>query len=54
MHVRCLLGFECAIVVVNVFVLLLCRDVTTAESRVKVWRQLNAFKPPGGLGCFPF
>ena len=36
MHVRrCLLDLGCAIVVVNAFVVLLCRDVTTAESKVK-------------------
>ena len=28
----------CLIVVVNVFGVLLCHDLTTAESRVKVWR----------------
>ena len=39
----CFLDFGCAIVVVNVFVVLLCRDLTTAESRVKVWRPINAF-----------
>ena len=27
---------------------------TTAESRVKIWYQWNAFKSPGGLGCCPF
>ena len=27
---------------------------TTAESRPKIWYQLNAFKPPGGLGCCQF
>ena len=48
---RCLLDLGCAIVVVNVFVVLLCRDLTTAESRVKVWRWENAFKPHGSLGC---
>ena len=30
--------FGCAILVVNVFVVLLCRDLTTAKSRMKVWR----------------
>ena len=30
---------ECAIVVVNVFVVFLCRDLTTAEPRVNVWRR---------------
>ena len=30
--------------------------LTTTESRAKIWRQLNAFKPPppGSLGCCPF
>ena len=37
LHVRCLLDFGCGIIVVNVFVVLLCPDVTTAEFRVKVW-----------------
>ena len=27
---------------------------TTAISRAKIWYQLNAFKPPCGLGCCPF
>ena len=27
---------------------------TTAESRVKIWNQLSAFKAPSGLGCCPF
>ena len=36
---RCLHDFGCAIVVVNVFVVLLCCDLTTAESRVKVWHR---------------
>ena len=35
---RCLLDFGCAFAVVNVFVVLLCRDLKTAESRVKDWR----------------
>ena len=34
--VVCLTGW--ALVVVSVFVVLLCRDVLTAESRVNVWR----------------
>ena len=39
MHVRrWLLDFGCAIVVVGVFGVLLCRDLITMESRVKVWR----------------
>ena len=46
---RCLLDFGCAIVAVNVFVVLLCHDLTTAESRVKAWYQQNAFKPPQWL-----
>ena len=25
--------------------------LTTTESRAKIWRQYNAFKHPGGLGC---
>ena len=36
---RWLLDFVCAIVVANVFVVLLCQGLTTAESRVKVWRR---------------
>ena len=36
MHV--LLDFGCAVVVMSVLIVLLCRDLTTAESRVKVWR----------------
>ena len=27
---------------------------TTAESRAKIWYQLNAFKAPSGLGCCPY
>ena len=39
MHVRSwLLDFRCALVVASVFVVLLFRDLTTPESRVKVWR----------------
>ena len=26
-------------------------DLTTVESRAKVWHWLNAFKPHGVLGC---
>ena len=26
---------------------------TTAESRAKIWYQYTAFKPHGGLGCYP-
>ena len=38
-HVRRrLLDFGFDVVVVNVFDVLLCRDLTTAESSVKVWR----------------
>ena len=33
--VGCLTG--CALVVTSVFVVLLCRDLTMIESRVKVW-----------------
>ena len=45
MHVRrCLLDFGFAIVVVNVFVVLMCPDLTTAESSVKVWHL--HFSPP--------
>ena len=33
-----LLDFGCVIVVASVFVVLLFRDLTTTESRVKVWR----------------
>ena len=36
---RCFLDFECSIIVVNVFVVLLCRNLTTAESMVNVWRS---------------
>ena len=36
---RCFRDFGCAIGVVNVFVLLLCHNLTTAKSRVKVWHQ---------------
>ena len=36
---RCFLDFECAIIVVNVFGVLLCRNLTTAESMVNVWRR---------------
>ena len=40
MHVRkCLLDIACAIAVLNVFAVLLCLDLTTAESMVKVWRR---------------
>ena len=28
--------------------------LTTKESRAKIWRQLNAVKSKGGLGCPPF
>ena len=38
MHVRCLLDFGCTIIMLNAFVVLLCRDLTTAESRANVWR----------------
>ena len=27
--------------------------VLTTESRVRIWYQSNAFKPPSGLGCCP-
>ena len=43
---RCFRDFGCAIGVVNVFVLLLCHNLTTAKSRVKVWRQYNALSRP--------
>ena len=37
MHVRrWLFDYGCVIVAVNVFVVLLCRDFTTSESRVNV------------------
>ena len=37
MHVRrCLLDFGCVKFVVDVFVVLLCRDLTTSESRLKI------------------
>ena len=36
----------CTLVVASVFVVLLCRGITTTESRLKVWRLLNVFKPP--------
>ena len=38
----------------SAFRALLCRDLTTAESRVKVLRLLNVFKPHSGLDCYPF
>ena len=39
MHVlRMLHGFGCATVVVSVFVMRLCHDLKTAESRVNNWR----------------
>ena len=40
----CLLDIGCAIVVVNVSAVLLCYDLTTADSRVNVWQLANAFK----------
>ena len=40
MHVRrCLLDYKCTIIAVNVFVVVLRCDLTTAKSRVKVWCQ---------------
>ena len=46
MHVSSwLLDFGRALVVASVFLVFLCRDLTTAESRMKVWRLLNVFKP---------
>ena len=41
MHV---LDSRCAIVVMNVFVVLLSRCLTTAESGVKVWRWLKCIE----------
>ena len=55
MHVSSwLLDFGCALVAASVFVVLLFHDLTTAESRMKVWCLLNVFKAPGGLGYCPF
>ena len=47
-------GCYSAIVVMNLFVVVLCQDSTTPESRMKVWYRKNAFKPPSGLGCSLF
>ena len=37
---------------VSVFVVLLCHDLTTTESRMKVWCRQNAFEKVEGAYCF--
>ena len=47
MHGRgCLLELGCVIFELNVFGVLMCRALTTINTRVKVWRRSNAFNPP--------
>ena len=36
----------CTFVVVSVFGVFFCRNLTITESKMKVWRRLNEFKPP--------